>query len=240
MKNRKFFTGVFFILAGIGLVMNKMGYFQEINIFSLLITIFLIDIIIKSIKKRSVFGIFLPLSIIAIIYGSYLGIDNISSWTIISGAVLISIGVSMIFKPRRYKNYSKIKGGIYSKNNKFSSSESSFYEGEDGEICVESTFSENIKYLKSQDIKNVFLNSTFGGIKVYFDNAEIEGDTATVYLNVTFSGVEIYLPKNWQVINNTDIMFGGLDEKNRSHVEKTKTLILEGDITFGGVEIIYI
>lgn len=240
MRNRKVFSGLLFIFAGVGLIVNKLGYLQDINIFSLLITIFLIDIIVKSIKRKDIFGILVPLSIIAIIYADYLGISELSSWTIIVAAVFISLGLSIIFKPRRYKFCSGIKGEKHNINNKFTSREGSFDEGENGKIYVEATFSENIKYLKSQNIKNVILDTTFGAIKVYFDNAEIEGDTAIVHLDATFSGVELYVPRNWQVIDNTDITFGGLSEKNRSDVEKEKTLILQGSITFGGVEIIYI
>lgn len=240
MKNRKIFTGLLFIFAGLALVVNKMGYLQDINIFSLLITIFLISIIVKSIRDRSIFGILVPLSLITIIFKEYLGISHLSSWTIIISAVLISTGLSIIFKPNKYRIYSNIKGKKYNINGKFSNGESSFDEGKDGKIYIGATFSENIKYLKSQDIKNIFLDSTFGAIKVYFDNAEMEGDRATVYLKATFSGVELYVPRNWQVIDNTSITFGGLNEKNRSDDEKVKTLILQGNVTFGGVEIIYI
>lgn len=240
MKNRKIFTGLLFIFGGLGLLANRMGYLQGVNIFSLLITIFLIAIIIKSIGKRSISGVLVPLSIIAIIYGEYLGIEDISSWIIIVSTILISIGLSIIFKPKKFRVYSKMKGGKYNMNNTFTSRQGSFEEDQDGKIYVGATFSENIKYLKSQNIENVYLDATFGAIKVYFDNAEIEGDTARVYLDATFSGVELYVPRNWQVIDKIDITFGGLDEKNRSDGEKIKTLILQGDVTFGGVEVIYI
>lgn len=229
MRNRNIFMGLLFILAGVGLLANKLGFFKDINVFNLIVTIFLIYIIIKNIMRRNIFGFLVPLSLIAVIYSDYLGISSFNPWVIVSATALISIGLSLIFKPKRkYKVYTSVEF------------ETDRLKEVDGNVYIESTFSEGIKYLKSEDLKSVTVDATFGSAKVYFDSVKFSGDTVTVNLDATFAGVELYIPKDWRFIDNTDVTFGSVIEKNKGGNGKEKTIILEGDVIFGSVDIIYV
>ena len=42
MKKESIFWGILFILAGIFLIVSKLGYFPDVNVFSLLLTVFLV------------------------------------------------------------------------------------------------------------------------------------------------------------------------------------------------------
>ncbi|WP_320649591.1 hypothetical protein [Terrisporobacter othiniensis] len=53
MKKERIFWGVLLILGIITLIVNKLGYFTHINVFSILLTVFLLGIMVKSIFKRS-------------------------------------------------------------------------------------------------------------------------------------------------------------------------------------------
>ncbi|HLR20976.1 MAG TPA: hypothetical protein VK087_03125 [Tissierellaceae bacterium] len=236
MKNKKIFTGVLFIIAGIGLVVDKLGYLPDISIFSFLASIYLLYFIIKSIRRRNIFGILIPLSLIGVIYWDYIGLNSLNPWTLVWSSILISIGVSIIFKP---KNKFKVYKGFKYKNDSFNK-DSNFYENVDGNIYIESTFSESIRYLRDEDIKNVKLESTFGSMKIYFDDVKPLEDYLTVDIEATFSGVELYIPKEWKVINNVDVTFGGVKENNKNTDEQIYKLILNGESTFSGVNIIYI
>ena len=50
MKKESIFWGVLFILAGIFLIISKLGYFPDVNVFSLLLTVFLVVVIGKSLR----------------------------------------------------------------------------------------------------------------------------------------------------------------------------------------------
>lgn len=230
MKNKKVFTGLMFIFAGVALVLNRLGYFQDINIFSIFASIFLVSEIIKSISKRNIFGVLIPAAFLLVIYSDYLGISSLNPWIFVPAAVLISIGLDLIFSPR--KNY-------YIKNG-FNFNEESIQEDDKGYIYLFTSFSENIKYLKSNNLKTLALECNFGSLKVYLDNVTLDGDILSIEIDSAFSGIELYIPKNWEVIDNTSISFGGVKEKNRSSMENTKKVILTGDVNFTGVDIIYI
>src|SRR5699024_9423309 len=179
---------------GIGLVVDKLGYLPDISIFSFLASVYLLYFIIKSIRRRNIFGILIPLSLIGVIYWDYIGLNSLNPWTLVWSSILISIGVSIIFKPKnKFKVYKGFK-----------------YKNVDENIYIESTFSESIRYLRDEDIKNVKLESTFGSMKIYFDDVKPLEDYLTVDIEATFSGVELYIPKEWKVINNVDVTFGGV------------------------------
>ena len=80
-------------------------------------------------------------------------------------------------------------------------------------------------------------------MEVYFDNATIiNGEEAVINIHASFCGLEIYVPKEWEIINQAHVSFGAIEEKtkNRNIVNKEKTVILTGEASFCGVEIIYI
>ena len=97
MKKHRIFWGVFLIVAGIFLIINKLGYLPDVNVFSLLLTVFLVVVIMKSLLRINFAGILFPSAFICIIYDKQFGITNITPWTVLIAALLGSIGLSMIF-----------------------------------------------------------------------------------------------------------------------------------------------
>ena len=88
--------------------------------------------------------------------------------------------------------------------------------------------------------EQVDLKCSFGGSTVYFDNAKLSGGKAIVRLDVNFAGVELYVPKTWTVVSNANISLGGIDEKNKGIGNGENILTLVGNVSFSGIEIIYI
>lgn len=234
--NKKIFTGGLFIIAGIGLVIDRLGYLQGVSTFNLLASGYMTYLIVKGISRRNIFSILIPLSLLGVIYWDFIGPSSFNPWTLVWAAILVSIGISIIFKPkRRFKMHWDFKG-----NGEFKDRAKQSYEEGEESIHIGSTFSECIRYLQGEDIKNVKLDNTFGSMKIYFDNISPKDDYLVVDIDATFSGVELYVPRDWEVRSNLEATFGGVKERNKSDNEKTKTLILQGDATFAGVEIIYI
>lgn len=232
MKKESVFWGVLFVLAGIFLVVSKLGYFPDVNIFSFLLTFLLVVVIVKSIIHFNFPGILFPIAFICIIYDKQWGITEITPWTVLIAALLGSIGLSMIFHKRNKWSNKKCKYDDYK------------YEKVDVEdeshIKYKSSFNGTIKYINTDKFESADLNCSFGGMKVYFDNAKMSGDRATVRVNASFSGIELYVPRTWRVEDKVNVFLGGISEKNKNDQVTTNTLVLVGDVSFAGVEIIYI
>lgn len=231
MKKRNIFWGLMLIVAGIFLIVSKLGYLPGISAMSLVLTILLVAIIIESIIRVSFVGILYPIAFICIIYNKELGLSEITPWTILIAATLGSAGLSIIFKKKT--PYLNLKKHDYKKYEKFD-------QETDGVINSDVSFSSTTKYINTNEFVKADLDCSFGVLKVYFDKAEMLNEEAVVKLDASFSGVELYIPKTWRVESNLDVTLSGFNEKNRGMEETTNTLILIGDITFSGVEIIYV
>jgi predicted membrane protein len=231
---KKVFWGLFFLVAGAFIIINQLGY-TDINLFSLLCTIFLVSILIKSIYRLSFPGILFPIAFMIIIYQEPLHLENITPWPVLFTALLGSIGLSIIFN----------KGCWHHKEYHFQKHHCDHYDKvindvDKENIDFEVSFGSSIKYINSDDFKSANLKASFGAMKAYFDNAKMKGDNATINLDVSFSGVELYIPKEWKVIDKINTTLGGVEFKNHNQDVTKKTVTLTGKVTLSGVEIFYI
>lgn len=231
----KTFWGLFFILSGLLIIINQLGYFTQINILSLVFTILLVAIIIKSIFNGFFGGIFFPLAMIGIIYAEALEITNVTPWPILITAFFLSIGFSIIF----HKNY-RINRFYSYNNDNHEHFDKIINEDDDSVVETHVSFGSSIKYVNSNNLKRANFSCSFGALKIYFDNTRLDENGAEIYLNASFSGVELYIPKNWTVIFSANTSLAGIDEKNRSTPDGKNTVTLIGNINLSGVEIIYI
>ena len=232
MKKESIFWGVLFILAGIFLIISKLGYFPDMNVFSLLLTVFLVVVIGKSLLHFNFVGVLFPIAFICIIYDKQLGLTSITPWTVLLAALFGSIGLSMIF----HKHIKWINHEHKHEDYKFEK-----IDIEDGsDVGFKTSFGASIKYINTDSFEQADFNCSFGAMKVYFDNAIMSNENAIVRINASFSGIELYIPKTWNVDNKTNVFLGDVSEKNRNNQTTTNNLTLVGDISFSGVEIIYI
>lgn len=231
MRKEKIAWGVLLIVASIFMLVSKLGYLPGVNATSIILTIFLIAFIVKSAIRVNFPGILFPIAFISIIYSKQLGFQEITPWPVLAAALLGSIGLSMIFKKklltlnlnkRDYKEFEK------------------FDMQDESRIAMDTSFGSSVKYINTDKFVQADLDCSFGALKVYFDNAKMLNEEAIVRLDASFSGVELYVPKTWRIESNLDVTLSGFNEKNRCIAETTNTLILIGDITFSGVDIIYV
>lgn len=235
MKKENIFWGLFFILGGIFLIIGRFDLFDGFSFWTLFVTVLLVAWLVRSIRYREFFGITFPIAFLCIIYDDFLGIDNLTPWPVLGAAAFASIGLSILFKDSWHGNGScyvdhphhpHCKGGSYE-------------EVTDNQFTFSTSFSSSVKYVKSDDFTSAQINCSFGEMKVYFDDAMIQNGEANIRLDVSFGGVELYIPKTWTVINRATASFGAIDEKNRNASTGTPIVNLTGDVSFGGVSIIY-
>jgi len=234
MKKERIFWGILFILAGIFMIIGKLGYFPNMNVFSLLLTAFLVVVIVKSLPSMNFSGILFPIAFICIIYDKQLSITSITPWTILMAALLGSIGLSMIF-------HKQIKWINHNHNHSHEDYKFEKIDIEDeSNVRFKNSFGASIKYINTDKFEQANFECSFGAMKVYFDNAVMSNENAIVRINASFSGIELYIPKTWNVNDNTNVFLGSVSEKNRNNQTTTNNLTLVGDVSFSGIEIIYI
>lgn len=237
-KNSNILWGITLIVVAVILILSQLGFLggTKIDVWTLLLSAFLVIILIKSIIHLSFSGILFPLAFLCILYDDILGISALTPWTVLIVALLGSIGLSMIFKPhKKHSSFCSISGDD---NWQFSE----VIDDADGDVVTCSTnFGSCIKYINSDNLVKAYVNASFGGVKVYFDKALIQGEYAQVCIDGSFCGIELFIPKEWTITNQVDIALAGINEKNpHQHIGGGSHLVLTGNLKFSGIEIIYI
>ena len=234
-RGKNIFWGLLLILGAIFILVNKMGYFQDIGVVTIIFTIILVGTLIDSIFHRSFGGILFSLAFFCILYDELLGIEALTPWPVLAAAMLGTIGLDMIFKDRK-------KEWKCEKNYEWDSEKYNEVVDEESDEWVrcEISFSSTTKYINSTSFKKADLECSFGSMTVYFDNAILNGGRAIVDLEVSFGSMELYIPKTWKVVMNLDNSFGGCKEHGSCSMDDENVLMIYGEVSFGGLEIYYI
>ncbi|MDF2512552.1 MAG: hypothetical protein K0S04_2418 [Herbinix sp.] len=232
MKKRNVFWGLLFILAAVLIILNQFGFFVGISMFELVATVILVGIVIKSLAHLNYWGIMFPLAFICIIYAEQWNITKFTPWPALLTALLLSIGLSIIFKSNHY-------WGWHSENHNSLSSHV-INEKDDNTVECSVSFGECIKYVNSEDFIKADISCSFGSVKVYFDNASIPSGRADINISVSFGDAVLYIPKTWNVINEVSVFLGDIEGRGSFVTEDSPVVTLRGGISFGDAKIIFV
>lgn len=217
--------GIVLIVVGLIIGGNALGI-ADINIFfsgwwTLIIIIpCFIGLFKESEKTGNLIGLLIGIFLLLACQG-ILDFDLV--WRLIFPAVLIAIGISIIFKDA-------IGGKVAKEIKKINENRT-----KQNEYCA--TFSgQNINF-DGESFTGVDLTAVFGGVKCDLKKAIIETDTV-INTSSIFGGITIYVPENVKVKVKSSSIFGGVsDDKKHSADENAKILYINATCLFGGVEI---
>lgn len=230
------FWGLLLVLVAVFLIVNQLGFLEDVNVFSIVFAIFWVSVLIEGLTKRSFGKILFSLAFLFMIFDEQLGIKGVSNWSVLAAALLGTIGLNMIFKRKKHCHFGRIN--MHSENHDTQNRGQNSLEG--NQIFFRTVMGSAVKYVNSDNFESAFLESTFSEMKVFFEQALVQNGTANIELEVSFSDVELYFPKSWSVVNETNTVFGGLDENGRNDSTGTPVVTLTGNIKFSGVTIIYV
>lgn len=103
----------------------------------------------------------------------------------------------------------------------------------------EIVFGSGTFYNQDQDLVEDEFEVGFGNAKIYYDNAEMLGDSATLKIEVGFGNAVIYVPQHWRVDLKVET-FCGAAKADAPVAPTSKTLIIRGDVAFGKLGVVYV
>lgn len=230
MKRKNWFWGLFFIAGAILLLVERLGGLGDISTWSMLLSVLFAATLIQSLFSKSVSGVLFSLAFLSIVYAKPLGITAITPWTVLGAALLASIGASFLYHPKKNYYHQPCTDGHFE--------DIETVQGE--HIDLSTTFASSIKYVNSDDFRQVNIHCSFGAMKVYFEQAQIQGETAAIYVDASFCGIELFIPKAWQVVDKISTSFGGVEEKNKNDSDGRPLVTLLGKVSFSEVTIFYV
>lgn len=243
-KWSRIFWGVGLIAAAVFLVIDQLHLLPfTIGFWAIFWTVVFVASLITSVINKNLYGAIFSIAFLVIVYAKPLHISALSPWTILLVAILVSAGISLIFrnsfKPTIIINGKKVNANwsdLINKNFKADNviTDNSFGVDSDN-VVISGKMTEASRYIHSQNLKTVTIDSSMGDVSVYLDDAKAAGDEVIMNINTSMCDVDVYIPSDWQVENN---MQNSLSDVDIDHSKGTGTkLILQGRNTMGGLTV---
>lgn len=113
--------------------------------------------------------------------------------------------------------------------------------GKNGLLNIDAIFGGRKEIITSKSFAGANIAAICGGIELNLMQAEAEVQPMILEVKAICGGLEVIIPSHWEVVNELDVLFGGIEDKRyiRTTPESgvPKTLVLRGSVTFAGVEI---
>lgn len=231
-------TGLFLLVVGGLALARSFGVPMPVWLFTWQMLLIAIGLIIGLKKGFREGGWFIPI----IIGGAFLLNDYFLHGELrrhIWPVILIVLGVFFVLRPRRkrWHDWSEKKSAGTQAETIKPVSEEEY--SRDNFIDSTNIFSGTKKVVLSKTFKGGDITNIFGGCELDMTQADMT-EPAVLDITAVFGGATLIVPSHWAVKPDAVTIFGGISDKRKFHASPeaaTKTLILDGTIIFGGIEI---
>ncbi len=107
-------------------------------------------------------------------------------------------------------------------------------------VNIEAFFGGRKEIITSKQFSGCNATAICGGAEINLMQADNVVQPMVIDRRVVFGGIEVIVPSHWEVINEVDVLFGGIEDKRNlrtSDIGEAKKLLLRGSVTFGGLEL---
>jgi hypothetical protein len=81
-------------------------------------------------------------------------------------------------------------------------------------------------------------NAFLGGVQLDLRDSTMSEASAVIDIFVMMGGIDLWIPADWVVVNEVDVVMGGIEDKTRrSSSEGARRLVLQGTVLMGGLNI---
>ena len=249
-NNRNRLWGVLFLLLAAFVVLNQLGLFIALSFGSLVAMVLAVVFLINCITQRRITTLPFVIAMVYIVLRNQELVAHVSTWAVLLAAVLVSAGIGFLF-PQRPRG--KVVVGTFfggdgwdewdeDGENPHRSRSHTATIGMDNNPSINVIFGSESRYLHADALETAHLTCNFGGMEIFFDQAQISPNGATVYLDCKFGGIDLYVPRHWNVVEQVNCVFGGTERSRRLEepAKDAPILTITGNVLFGGVDIKYI
>jgi predicted membrane protein len=231
--------GLILICIGVALVMRKMDFPFPNWLFTWPMILILVGFY-SGVKHNFRNNSWIILSGIGVFFLLDRYVLDVSIATFFWPILIIAAGILFILRPSGMKennwgfNTGKSQTGNWQAYGSSTSTDNNDF------LNIQSVFSGVQRSVLSKNFQGGKVSCVFGGAEIDLTQADISG-SVTLKLEAVFGGIKLIVPAHWQVINEIDGIFHGVDDKRRApagaYNDVSKTLVLKGSAVFGGIEI---
>ncbi len=225
MKNSfaRILWGVGLIAAAALLVISQLGLLSfKISVWTIILTVIFLACLIKGLLDKSIVVSVFSIAFLVITYAGPLGIKKfLSSWMILFIALLVSMGLSLLFK--------KDPEIVIKKSFHWNDDDDS--DDADTETKVTHHHVQDV----IEDGDNIVINQKMAGDSSRYIHSQ---NLQSINLEASF-GNNLYIPLSWELENQLSVSLGNVIVKGKSN-GGGPTLVLKGRANMGNVVIHYI
>lgn len=244
-KNRRFFdvrilVGLAIMLAGVLLLLSRLGMMQRIDVFDFWPVILILIGIGKIYQPKEYRQTIVGTAFIAI--GSLFMLDKFGimsfDWDDVWPLVLVFVGIAIlkgaIFTPKHGRCRANDEEG-----------EKEFGHAHFGKdrpvksdtIHINAVLGGGGYRFDSKKLAGGKVSAVLGGCEINLTEAKMEGNRIELDLFALMGGIELRVPTDWRVINEITPILGGVDDDSVASSKATKELVLRGTAIMGGIDI---
>ncbi|MBN1223859.1 MAG: hypothetical protein JXB23_11475 [Candidatus Aminicenantes bacterium] len=218
------FAGLLIILIGVAFLLSSLGYIDVGDLIAdywplILVFIGLWQLLVHDFRN-------LLSGIILIIVGCVFmlmkwDILEYGAWKIIAGALIIFLGLWVLFRPRfrtRPGGFPEIKGD---------------------DLDAFALFSECKRRIESKAFRGGKATAVLGSVNLDFEDARLQGGKAGIELTTLLGSIEMRVPRDWNVEIDSNAILGSIEDKRKMRPSESMnaTLFLKGTAVLGSIEI---
>ncbi len=170
-------------------------------------------------------------------YKHILDFTQVGYWQLFLITSLVALGLQLIFgkKHRRINveydfdhDYDIPVGSEYNTMN-------------DDYISIQTYLKETTRYIYSDNLERVDLETKLGSSSIFFQQRELTNDV-NIYVDCKLGNMELFIPKEWSIVDSINTNLGSVEVhyNQANNVTGPYTVYIHGDVTMGNIEIHYI
>lgn len=236
---KSFLPGIIFIIAAFLLILSILNIIpSDIPWFSIIVAFIMVIIIINAIRIVSFYGIFIPLSIILMLFKSNLQLEYISNFEFFLVGLLLAIGCTLLFKRKRYF-YTGSGTKFYFSKNLNKNNKNNFEDDSNGIITYASNFSTSNKTLKDIEVAKIIINNNFGQFTLNIEEINIINNPLEIYIKNNSGKIILNIKNEYYVNNQIKTTLGNEIKINKQFEDGLilGNIILKGDNVLGSIEV---
>lgn len=262
-RGRQVWSGLFLLLVGAIVLMNQLHFtFFPYWLFSWPMILIAIGLFI-GIRHRFTGAGWL---IMMVLGGLFLADDLAPDFNFnrfIAPAIIISIGLAMIFRPKNSRacmgrgqwarswdpskknSMNEQTAGFSTEANESNTANTGFSQEQnkagssDDYIDSVAVFGGTQRVIVSKSFKGGEATSVLGGTELDMSQADIQG-TVVLEMTQVLGGAKLIVPSHWYIKNESNAVFGGVADKRQVRgitPDPNRTLVIKGISILGGLEI---
>ena len=156
------------------------------------------------------------------------------SWSVIWPSLLVLLGLTILYEaffPHKNKWC-----GVNFKGDKHTKSE---YAEENGFVRYDCSYCEENRRVSVEDFSGGDIDLSFGRSELDLTNVKRVSPNAKLDVDVSFATFELIVPRSMRIYLKSDKSFGSVGKNGEPSTDATESLAVEGDVSFGTMNITY-